>query len=144
MADQIRNQLLALDDATVFEVNKVKDIRLWGGKIEYLVNWANTPFESEATFQLLYLWGYKDKQSVTHRFNKERKCREIVWPDSWVKLEDLDCHELIMQFHIDAKNGLKDEVSKLTDELVEVKEENQRLKSTVESLKKCVMKKQKR
>lgn len=138
MAEEVRNLILEQDDETVFEVSKVKDIRLWGGKIQYLIKWANTPIQNEATLELLNRYAFPDYRAITFKLNRELRCREIVWPDSWVGLTDLDCHELIMQYHIDAKNNLKDKVESLTEKLEEEQEENARLKQSVETLKQSV------
>ncbi len=138
MAEEIRNQLLIQDEDTEFDVEKVKDIRIWGGKLEYLVKWANTPIESNATLASLSPYFFPKKDGLTFEFNKTSGGREIVWPDEWIPMIQLDCPELIMQFHLDEKNGLKNQVATMKIALDEVKEQNARSKMSNESLKACV------
>lgn len=142
MAD-LRRQLHDENEDSVFEVERIKDIRLWGGKIEYLVKWAKTTIDN-TTLTLVNQYLFAKNRDVTIIFNASTRCREIVWTDSWVEFQNLDCHELVMQFHIDAKNSLKDEVSSLSQDVKQLKEENARLKVSNDSLKHCVTSKQKR
>lgn len=140
---ELRRQLHDENEDSVFEVERIKDIRLWGGKIEYLVKWANTTIDN-TTLTLVNQYLFAKNRDVTVIFNTSTSCREMVWTDSWVEFSNLDCHELVMQFHIDAKNSLKDEVSSLTQDVKQLKEENARLKVANDSLKHCVTSKQKR